>query len=84
MGHTIYGSMPRHSGDVPDLPCIWCGAPTDLRFVPAARPELGPQPLHILCTANLIRAYERLLSGRILSAGDTDGMRRLAAHARTG
>jgi hypothetical protein len=71
---TLRGEIPY--GDAPLAPCIWCGTPTDIRFVPEARPELGPQPLHMLCGIALIRAYERMLAGHILDAGT---VRRLAA-----
>ena len=73
--------MPRNPGEVPELPCVWCGLPTDLRFVPPAHPELGPLPLNLLCAGLLIQAYERLLRGEVLSPQDTERMQRLATHA---
>lgn len=78
---TLTGLMPRNPGEVPELPCIWCGLPTDLRSVPPAHPELGALPLNLLCAGLLIQAYERLLRGEVLSPQDTDRMRRLADHA---
>lgn len=75
MGHTLYGEMPREQG--PMKPCIWCGADTDLRFVPAAKPELGPQPLHMLCAGGLILAYEAILAGRTLTTRQAERMKRL-------
>lgn len=75
---TLDGYMPHNAGEVPEAPCVWCGAPTDLRFIPAGRPELGLQPLHLLCGAALIRAFERLKAGMVLPERD---QRRLAAMA---
>jgi len=63
-------------------PCIWCGVATDTRFIPEARPELGPQPLHILCAGQLILAYEAILAGRTLTTRQAERMKRLnGAHA---
>lgn len=64
---TLNGIMPRNAGDVPEAPCVWCRQPTDLRFVPAGMPHLGPQPLHITCGVQLIRAFERWQRGLGLS-----------------
>lgn len=73
---TLKGSMPYDSG--PERPCIWCGQPTDITFVPEFQPELGPLPMHMLCGVLLIRAYERWQRGRTLDAGTT--ARLLAIH----
>ena len=67
MGHTLHGEMPR-AGDVPQKPCVWCAAPTDLRFIPEAMPELGPQPLHLFCAGDLILTFEALTARRRLKA----------------
>jgi hypothetical protein len=76
---TLSGIMPSTPGE--ELPCVWCGLPTDIRFVPPAHPELGPLPLNILCAGALILAYERLLRGEALSPQDMERMQRLADHA---
>ena len=71
---TLNGSMPYDRG--PERPCIWCRKSTDITFVPEFRPELGPQPLHMMCAYSLIRAYERWKRGMLL---DTYSMQRIAA-----
>jgi hypothetical protein len=58
-------------------PCIWCGVATDLRFIPEAKPELGPQPLHIFCAGGVILAYEAILAGRTLTTRQAERMSRL-------
>jgi hypothetical protein len=63
---TIYGTLPRSPG--PESPCLWCGRPTDVTFTPQFRPELGPLPMHMFCGVAMIRAYERLRDGMVLTA----------------
>ena len=81
MGHTIRGEMPRNVGDVPMKPCIWCSAPTDLRFMPEAMPELGPQPLHMLCTADMILTFEAMKAGRTLTTRQVARLATFQRHA---
>lgn len=64
-------------GDAPFRPCIWCGAPTDVRFISEAHPELGVQPLHMLCAADLLMAFEAFRAGRQLK---TRWVKRLAGY----
>lgn len=66
---TLNGTMPYESG--PELPCVWCSRPTDLRFEPAGMPSLGPLPLHLTCGMSLLRAYERFLRGEMLDGWTT-------------
>lgn len=73
--------MPRHPGDVPEAPCVWCQRPTDLRFIPEGMPHLGPLPLHITCGLNLIRAYERWLRGQVIDAPTAKRLAAVAGHA---
>lgn len=77
---TLNGSMPYDRG--PERPCVWCERPTDITFVPEFAPSLGPQPLHLLCAATLIRVYQRWKAGMVL---DTWSMKRIEAlgHAAT-
>ncbi len=80
MGHTLRGEMPIGQGTL--KPCIWCAAPTDLRFIPEYKPELGPQPLHMLCAGSLILTYEAILAGRTLTTRQEAGWNRLTgSHA---
>lgn len=73
--------MPSLSGTLPDQPgpevsCRWCGSPTDLTFAPEGS-RVGPVPLHMLCGANFIRAYNRLRAGMTLSDRDMGRVRLL-------
>jgi hypothetical protein len=61
---TLHGTMPYDRGE--ERPCVWCGRPTDIRFIPEFRPDLGPLPLHMMCGVLLIRAYERVRAGQII------------------
>lgn len=61
---TLHGTLPDQPG--PTSPCRWCGAPTDLSFAPMGS-RIGAVPLHILCGATFIRAYQRMLAGLALS-----------------
>lgn len=74
---TLVGNLPE-PGSVPIEPCRWCGAPTDLRFEPQQGSGIGPVPLHMLCGAGFIRAFERLKAGRVLAAREAERMRRFA------
>lgn len=73
--------MPTLEGRLPDQPrqtspCRWCGAPTDLTFAPEGS-KVGPVPLHVLCGAAFIRAYQRMLAGLTLSDRDAGRVQRL-------
>ena len=76
---TLRGTMDVF-GREPGEPCRWCGQPTVTRLAPAGS-RLGPIPLHAVCGAEVIDAYERLSLGRLDDAGQ-DRLRRLAAGDR--
>jgi hypothetical protein len=63
----LTGELPRAPG--PMAPCRWCGAPTDLSFAPPGS-RIGPVPLHMLCGAAFILAYERMQAGLTLKIAD--------------
>lgn len=61
---TITSVMPRRQG--PEHSCIWCSGPTDvIAFAPYANKHV---PLHILCGAQIVMAFDRLQQGRVLNA----------------
>jgi hypothetical protein len=74
---TLHGWVPD-AGTAPEHPCIWCGRKTDIIFVPEFRPELGPQSMHMLCAAGMMRAYLRWKAGHVLPSRDSQRLARLA------
>jgi hypothetical protein len=75
---TLHGTLPDQPG--PMRPCRWCGRPTDLAFAPEGT-KVGPVPLHMLCSAAFIVAYERMKAGQMLTSRERDRLPRLLGHA---
>lgn len=75
---TLVGRLPD-PGTAPEAPCSWCGAPTDIRLQPYEGSRVGPVPLHMLCGATFIRAFERLRAGLTLTPGDAERVQRFMA-----
>lgn len=69
----LIGALPDQPG--PMSPCRWCGAPTDLTFAPEGS-QVGPVPLHMLCGAAFIRAYNRMRAGGTLPDRDRQRLER--------
>ncbi len=82
---TLYGSLPDPGDVVDHLPCRWCEVPTDLRFAPRGS-KVGPVPLHLLCSAQFIRAYSRWAAGMKIDADDVPRLARMGmvGHDRDG
>ena len=72
----LHGALPDQPG--PTSPCRWCGAPTDLTFAPEGS-LVGPVPLHMLCGAAFIRAYNRMQAGLTLTPRDQERLARFSA-----
>lgn len=70
---TLHGTLPDQPG--PTTPCRWCGQPTDLTFAPEGT-KIGPVPLHMLCAAAFIIAFERMNHGLELSARQQQNLAR--------
>jgi hypothetical protein len=66
-------------GREPAEPCRWCGDPTLTKLAPIEGSRTGPIPLHAVCGAEVIDAYERLRAGQYIDDATT---RRLANLAR--
>jgi hypothetical protein len=75
---TLNGTMPYPPR--PTSPCRWCGEPTDLTFAPEGT-RIGPVPLHIVCGIAVIRAFERLRDGALLTEGEQRQLAAVAGHA---
>lgn len=70
---TLEGELSATPG--PEQPGRWCGAPTDLVFAPEGS-RIGPVPLHMLCGATFIRAYQRMQAGSMLTAREQERLAR--------
>lgn len=79
---TLNGWMPDR-GTAPEKPCIWCQRPTDITFTPEAMPELGPQPMHLFCAADLLLTFEAFSARRALKPGRAERLARLQRLALT-
>jgi hypothetical protein len=62
--------------------CVWCQTPSDSEFM--ARGLGRSLPLHALCAARVIRAYERFLLGHLLETQDREGLGRVLERALPG
>jgi hypothetical protein len=57
--------------------CRWCGEPTAQLLAPIDS-EREPIPLHAMCGAELIDAYNRLLSGQVVPIDQRERLALLA------
>lgn len=57
MSPTVSTWVPFDEGTMPEVPCVWCQSPTDIRAKTPFRPDLGAVPLHLFCAAEIIDLY---------------------------
>lgn len=63
-------------GDAPPEPCRWCGEPTSQKLAPLGA-LIAPVPMHAVCGAEVIVAYQRMMSGSLLPTDDRERLERL-------
>jgi hypothetical protein len=74
---TIKGSFSLRPRPEEWAPCVWCEDPTSFWMVTPFRPEIGSVPLHAMCAAEIIFAYNEFQATKKLGPVDAVRMTRL-------